>query len=471
MTRVEAAAVRALAPIHLIHVGGIGVSALARLLLADGTAASGSDPKPTPQTAALAALGMRVAIPAEPHAIPADATIVVSSAIKRDNPELREAHASGRPILHRAQLLTLLANTGRPTIAVSGTHGKTTTSAMITHILASTGADPTFVVGSELAGSGVNAGRGTGAWSVVEADESDGSLCWLSPDVAVLTNLEPEHLDHYAGIDELTETMRAWIANVRPGGIVIACSDDPGARHVLEQLPATLPIRTYGTDAGDARIVVLAGTVTVHVDGEVHRLELPVPGIHNARNATAAILACAHAGIPVADAVAALASFAGTRRRFERRGIAAGITVIDDYAHHPSEIAATLSAARSLLPERGRILAIFEPHLYSRTRHLGAALGAALVAGADLVAILPIEGSREAPVEGVTSRIVLDGALAADPRATVADCPTREDAIAWVRAHARAGDLLLTLGAGGITTLGPELLAALDADATPGAAR
>ena len=449
----------ALAPFHLIHVGGIGMSALARILVADGIPVSGSDPKETGQTIALRALGVPVAIPGDVAAIPAGATIVVSSATRPDNPELIAARERGLVVLHRSQLLALLVR-GHPTIAVSGTHGKTTTTAMIVHILRTAGLDPTFIVGSELVDPATNAQRGSGDWSIVEADESDGSLLSLAPDVAVLTNLEPEHLDHYAGIEELTETMRAWIAGVQPDGCVVACVDDPGARAVIDG--ARTPTRTYGFDAGDARLVRIDGTTVLELDGSAHRLELAAPGAHNARNAAAAVLAAQQAGVDPASAVRALATFTGTRRRFEAKGTTGSIRIIDDYAHHPTEIAATLQAARDVTRERGRIIALFEPHLYSRTMHLGADMGAALAHGADLVAILPIDGSREADVPSVTSRIVLDGALAAEPRRIVAWCANRDDAVRWVMRHADDDDLILTIGAGGITTLGPELLSELE---------
>lgn len=449
----------ALAPFHLIHIGGIGMSALARILIADELAVSGSDPKETAQTTALRALGVPIAIPSDVDAIPAGATIVVSSAIRADNPELVAARERGLVILHRSQLLALLVR-GRPTIAISGTHGKTTTTGMLIHILRSAGLDPTFVVGSELVEPATNAQRGTGDWCIVEADESDGSLLSLAPHVAVVTNLEPEHLDHYRGIDELTDTMRAWVAGVQPDGCVIACADDPGARTVL--VGASVPVQTYGLDAGDARLVRIAGATVLELDGDAHRLELTAPGAHNARNAAAAVLAARVAGVDPATAVRALTSFRGTRRRFEARGAVGSIRIIDDYAHHPTEIAATLQAAREVSRDRGRVIALFEPHLYSRTMHLGAEMGAALAHGADLVAILPIDGSREAEVPEITSRIVLDGVLAAEPRRIVAWCAHRDDAVRWVIRHAGDEDLILTIGAGGITTLGTELLAALE---------
>lgn len=447
-------ALHALAPFHLVHVGGIGMSALARILHAEGIPVSGSDPKETNSTQALRSLGIDVRVPPDPAAIPEDATIVLSSAARDDNPDVLAARTRGLPMIHRSQLLALLTR-GAPTIAVAGTHGKTTTTAMTLGILRDTGADPSFVVGSELGGEGINAARGIGEHWVVEADESDGSLLWLSPDIAIVTNLEPEHLDHYADLAELTDTFRAWLATMPEQGRVIACADDAGAAAIGRADDG------YGFDAGNARLTEIAGTLTLRIEHETVKLDLPVPGAHNARNAAAAVLAAYRTGVPVADAVEALRTFGGTRRRFERRGEAAGVTVIDDYAHHPTEITATLRAARARLPPGGRIIALFEPHLFSRTVHLGAPLGAALATEADLVAILPIEPSRERPVDGVTSRIVLDGALAAAPRRTIGWCASRADAVAWVLHHARSGDLVLTLGAGGITTLGDELLAAL----------
>lgn len=448
-------------PIHLIGAGGVGMSALARILLARGEAVSGSDLKPSPGLVALGALGARVHIGHDASNVAGAHTVVVSSAIREHNPELVAARARGIPILHRAQLLAALMRGRRP-LLVSGTHGKSTTTSMIALILQATGMDPTFVIGGDLNERGTNAHDGAGAWFVAEADESDSSLLWFTPEIAVVTNVEAEHLDHYRDEDEIRDTFRTFIANVTTGGQAVICADDVGARVVAEN--AACDVVTYGLDAGQWRAMRTATKehqrLEVSLDGRVvGELVLPVPGAHNARNALGAIAASTLAGATFEAAAAALSSFGGVGRRFQTRGRIRDVAVIDEYAHHPTEVSAAIQAARERTD--GKVIAVFQPHLYSRTQHLGAALGAAL-AEADIVVVLPIYGAREDPQPGVTSTLVVDGALAVRASADVTAIHRRAEVAAYVARRAEAGDLVLTMGAGDVTMLGPEILRALE---------
>jgi len=450
-----------LGPVHLIGIGGAGMSALAKILMARGVAVSGSDLKESPDLAALRALGARIAAGHDEENLVDATTVVVSSAIRETNPELRAARARGLRVLHRAQVLSLLMRDRRG-IAVAGTHGKTTTTSMIALILQRAGLDPSFLVGGEVNERGTNAHDGNGEWLVAEADESDGSFLWLAPEIAVVTSIEADHLDHYKDEAEVRDTFLAFMTNVPPDGVIVACTDDPGVRAAAPRSGRTLI--TYGlrdaewtaertpTDGGQTVRIFRNGTAL----GE---LALPVPGAHNVLNALAAIAASTAVGVEF-DAIAdALGRYGGVRRRFERRGSAGGVAVIDDYAHNPSKVRAALAAAREQTP--ARLIAVFQPHLYSRTQHLGHALGAAL-AEADLVVITDVYGAREDPTPGVTGKLVVDGLLDASPRRRVAYLPRRGDIPGYVADRSAPGDVVLTIGAGDITMLCDEILARLD---------
>lgn len=452
------------APVHLIGAGGVGMSALARILLARGCAVSGSDMKDSPGLAALAALGARVHVGHDAANVADAGTIVVSSAIREHNPELVAARSRGIPVLHRAQLLAALM-LGRRPLLVSGTHGKSTTTSMIALILQASGADPTFVIGGDLNERGTNAHEGAGAWFVAEADESDASLLWFTSEIAVITNVEAEHLDHYADEAEIRDTFRTFISNISPDGHAVICSDDEGARAVAEG--AHRKVVTYGLDSGMWRAERTPSSSgqrlqVAHEGRSAGELFLPTPGAHNARNALGAIAAATLAGATFDAAASALGTFGGVGRRFQVRGRERGVTVIDDYAHHPTEVSAALSAAREQAP--ARVIAVFQPHLYSRTQHFGAALGAALTA-ADIIIVTSIYGAREDPQPGVTSALVVDGATAARPGADITYVQKRSDIASSVAERAQAGDLVLTIGAGDVTMLGGEILQALRRDA------
>ena len=371
--------------------------------------------------------------------VPPGAEIVVSSAIPAENPERAVARERGLKELHRAELLGELTRL-RPTIAVTGTHGKTTTSSMVVHALRRCGLDPGYLVGGEVRSTGSNAGWGGGVWLVVEADESDRSLLGLAPRVAVLTNAELDHHATYASQRDVDDTFRAFLDLAED----VVLGDEPGLT------------RFRGSVARPEDIELEPGGVRFTLDGV--RVELPVPGVHNARNAATALAACRLAGADPDQAAAALADFSGAGRRFERMGATAtGAQVVDDYAHHPTEVRATIAAARTLGPRR--VVAIFQPHLFSRTRHQHREFGAAL-ALADLVVVLDIYPARERAEDfpGVTGRMVAAAAADAAGGRRVAWLPGFDAAERFLRNELREGDLLLTLGAGDVDALGRRLV-------------
>jgi UDP-N-acetylmuramate--alanine ligase len=475
--------------VHFVGIGGAGMSGIARILLARGTRVSGSDAKDSAGLAALRALGADVHVghdAAHLAHLAAGDTVVVSSAVRESNPELAAARAAGLRVLHRSQALAAVMQ-GRRGVAVAGTHGKTTTTAMVTVALQHCGADPSFAIGGELTEGGANAHDGSGDVFVAEADESDGSFLLYRPLVAIVTNVEPDHLDHYGTPEAVAAAFDAFCDSVQPGGVIVACGDDPGAARMAaaaRERRADVTVRTYGFgDPGPAATepgapldtgVALAddGTVSLTVAGAAAgELRLRVPGRHNVLNAAAAFTAVTGLGFPAAETAAGLEGFTGTRRRFESRGVVNGVAVVDDYAHHPTEVAAVLRAARDVTG--GRVLAVFQPHLYSRTRIFGAEFGAALGL-ADEVVVMDVYAAREDPEPGVSGALVADAVPL--PRERVAYVPSWSAVAAEVAGRTRPGDLVLTLGAGDVTMLGPEILTALAARGTadagaPGTAR
>jgi UDP-N-acetylmuramate--alanine ligase len=422
--------------LHFVGIGGAGMSGLAIVARALGARVSGSDR--APGSPYLLRSGL-TALPHDAANVPDGAELVYSSAIPVDNPERAAARKRGLRELHRADLLGEITRL-RPTIAVTGTHGKTTTSSMLVHALRGCGMDPGYLVGGEVRSTGSNAGWGAGEWLVVEADESDRSLLKLAPRVAVLTNAELDHHATYSSQRDVDDTFRAFLALADE----VVLGDEPA----LTRFP--------GRVARPDGIELSAGASRFSVDGTP--VSLPVPGVHNARNAATALAACALAGADLASAAAALADFGGAGRRFERVGTtAAGALVVDDYAHHPTEVRATIAAARTLGPRR--VVAVFQPHLFSRTRHQYREFGAAL-ADADVVAVLDIYPAREraADFPGVTGRLVAAAAADAAGGRQVAWLPGFDEAEAWLTAELRPGDLLLTLGAGDVDALGRRLV-------------
>ena len=468
VTPVDPVPLSELGRVHFVGIGGAGMSGIARIMLARGIPVSGSDSAASPGLDELAALGARVAVGhAAEHLGDAD-TLVVSSAIRPDNPELAEARRRGLRVLHRAAALASVM-LGRQGIAVAGTHGKTTTTSMITTVLRHCGADPSYVIGGILAETGLGADQGSGRAFVVEADESDGSFLMLAPDAAVVTSVEADHLDNYADLAQIEAAFGAFAAKISSGGLLVACADDPGARELARQAAGTdsdLRVLTYGTAAdadyrvSDVRPEGMAARLTI-TGGPGTRAEGPaqvriaVPGRHNALNAAAAFAITAELGFAPGPVAAGLAAYGGARRRMELKGEADGVRVVDSYAHHPTELAADLAAARDIAAG-GRVIALFQPHLFSRTRIFAADFGAAL-SQADEVLVLDIYAAREDPEPGVTGQLICD----AVPGERAQFLPDRASAPAVAAGLAKPGDLVLTMGAGDVTALGPLIVGAL----------
>jgi UDP-N-acetylmuramate--alanine ligase len=449
--------------VHVTNVGGAGMSAVATLLAEMGHRVDGHDPAPTtPFVEPLRALGVDVRTgPERPPLADAVDAVVVSTATPDDDPDVTAARGRGVPVLHRSAALGAICGRRR-TIAVAGTHGKTTTSALLATVLAGTGRSPGWVVGAAIAGLGRSASWGGDGPLVVEADESDGTFLCLGAHAAIVTNVEPDHLEHWGGVDALRGAFERFVAAL-PGPAVL-CLDDPGAAVLVAA--AADPV-TYGRDPGaDYRIadVAPAGSgvaFTVHHGEESVAVTLPAaPGTHNAANATAALAVAHRVGVPLAEGAAALAGFAGVARRFEHRGEAGGVTLVDSYDHLPTEVAAALAAARDGPWER--VVCIFQPHRYSRTAALWREFAHAFV-DADLLAITDVYAAGEAMRPGVTGKLLVDAVLDADPWASVAYLPRLDDVLLWLRAVLRPGDLCLTLGAGDLTHLAPRILAMVEA--------
>jgi UDP-N-acetylmuramate-alanine ligase len=516
--------------VHFVGIGGAGMSGIARIMLDRGAKVSGSDSGASATLDELSALGARVHVGHAAGQLGDADTVVVSSAIRATNPELAEARRRGLRVLHRAAALASLMF-GRRVIAVTGTHGKTTTTSMITTVLLETGAGPAYAIGGLLAATGTGAADGPGGDFVAEADESDGSFLMYAPDVAVVTNVEADHLDNYGTEQAYRASFADFLARVKPGGVLITSADDPGARDLAERaralgvrvvtfgespdadyrvtgitttgmetsltirrqpdnskkrasapVPGTADVSGDGNGAGHD--VAGAGRATADREGKPRSfgridldLLLGVPGHHYALNAAGAFAAAVELGIEPALAAGALASYRGAARRLEPKGEAGGVRVLDTYAHHPTELAADLRAAREIIgggtaSGGGRVIAVFQPHLYSRTRIFAAEFGAALGL-ADEVVVLDVYAAREDPEPGVTGRLVADavpgGPVLSGPvfSGSVHYVPRFEDVPKVVAALAAPGDLVLTMGAGDITRMGPLVLAEI-ADPAPG---
>jgi UDP-N-acetylmuramate--alanine ligase len=405
------------------------------------------------------------------------ATLVVSTAIRADNPELVAARERGLLVLPRAVALASVM-VGRRSIAVAGTHGKTSTTSMLTVAVQACGVDPSFAIGGDLNESGSNAHAGEGDVFVAEADESDRSFLLLAPFGGIVTNVEADHLDNYGDLAAVEAAFDQFLQTVHPDGFVVVCADDPGTAR-LRTVPSKARLRTYGRAAdADLRLLDLQvaqdGTsYTAVLDGqELGRVRIQVPGEHMALNSAAALLAGLELGLPVEGLIDGLARFGGVHRRFELKGVAAGVRVYDDYAHHPTEVSAQLHAARAVAGA-GRLVVAFQPHLYSRTREFAEGFGQAL-ALADEVVVMEVYGAREDPVPGVTGAMVADAVPL--PAERVLFEPSWSAAAPALAARAQPGDLVMTMGAGDVSMVGPEVLEALRAraagrDGTAGARR
>lgn len=450
--------------VHMIAVGGSGMSGVARLFLANGVALSGSDNVDLPVLEDLRVAGAHISVGYSAKniaSVPDGAVVVISSAINEENPELIECRRRGLPVLHRSQGLAMVMR-GRRGLAVAGANGKTTTSGMATAALTALDADPSFAIGANVAGLGVNAAPGAGDVFVVEADESDGSFVVYHPQVAIVTNIREDHLDFYGSMDNLVMAYETFADTIDSGGLLVACADDAGSADLAQRRRAVgARVVTYGTSPdADVRIVASSGAgfdwraqVSVHGADPVE-LALAVPGAHNLLNATGVLAALVDGlGFDSAQVARALTSFTGTSRRFEPRGEAAGVRVVDDYAHNPGKLEALVRTAAGLT-EGGRLFVVFQPHLYSRTRNAAPGLGAALD-GADRAFVLDVYGAREQPMAGVSGRLVVD---AVTKPGVARYTPTADDALAALLNEVRPGDLVCTVGAGDITYLGPRLL-------------
>lgn len=444
--------------IHFIGIGGAGMSAIAKILLQLGYSVSGSDIKLSPITKKLEGMGAVVYEGHQGSNVEGAGTVVISTAINLTNPELIAAKELGITVLHRADVLAEIMQP-RHSIAVAGAHGKTTTTSMIALVLEYNKLDPTVIVGGELSYIGGNAKLGQSNFLVAEADESDGSFLKLTPKTVVITNIEDDHLDHYGTLENIMQAFREFASKVADSGTVVCCTDDSNVRQLINELPNQSYI-TYGlNEQADYTVqnIQIQGTntaVDVYYQGQLlGKLELQVPGMHNLVNALAAVAVGREAGLDFADIANALGEFRGVSRRFQTMGDVLGVRIVDDYAHHPTEIHATLNAARSAGFQR--VVAVFQPHRYSRTKFLYKEFGK-VFGPADEIIINDIYAACELPIEGVSANLIVDEIEKNEGR-SVHYIPTLEDTVDYLAEHVQPGDIVLTMGAGNVWTVGTKL--------------
>ncbi|MEZ2388724.1 UDP-N-acetylmuramate--L-alanine ligase [bacterium RCC_150] len=444
---------QSLGNVHFIGVGGVGMSAVARIMVARGVPVSGSDAKDLPVMKDLQDAGARIHVGYAAENLGDARTVVAGSAIRSDNPELEAAREAGLPVLHRSEALAATMGTDR-VVTVAGTHGKSTTTSMVAVLLKEAGLDPSFAIGANVPALGVNAAHGSSDIFVAEADESDGSFLNYRPLIAVVTNVEADHLDYYGTPEAVYASFDSFAALLPAHGVLFACADDDGARALAARTRAagTTRVVSYGT-AQDADIRLHdggPGDVRIAAYGAQYPLNLQVPGRHNALNAAAAFAVAVELDVPAESAAAALGHFTGASRRFEFKGEGRGVRVYDDYAHHPTEVRAALSAARSVAGDN-KVHVLFQPHLFSRTREFAAEFAESLGA-ADTALVLDIYPAREDPIPGVTSALITDrlpsGRLVAGG----------QEALEAVVSAASGGDIILTVGAGDVTAYGPRIV-------------
>ena len=446
--------------VHFVGIGGSGMSGIARMMHARGIAVTGSDRSESATVTALRDLGIDVQIGHDARHVGDADTLVVTGALWLDNPEYQEALRRGLPVLHRANALAWLVRDER-LISVAGAHGKSTTTAMLVTAMCSLDLDPSFVNGAVIQAAATSAAWGEGELFVVEADESDGSFLMYDTSIGIVTNIDTDHLDHYGSEDALADAFVEFASRVRE--FVVLSADDEGTVRVRERLDDTVRVMTFGEAAeADVRLTSVSAegpmAYTVEVGGVSHDGVLGVPGRHNAVNAAGVVAVLVGLGIEPAAAVGALDGFSGTQRRFESHGLADGVRLYDDYAHHPTEVAAALQTARSVAGT-GRVIAIHQPHLYSRTQAMADDFARVYEHGADHTVVLDVYGAREDPIEGVTGQLVVDGFK--NP-ARVDYRPDWQLAAARIAEIARPGDIVMTLSCGDVYRILPSVRTALE---------
>ena len=448
--------------IHFIGVGGAGMSGIARIMLAKGFSISGSDKSESAMLTSLKALGAEIFVGHASQNLGDAQMVIISSAINESNAELLAAKAKGLPIIARATALAWLMSEST-SVAIAGTHGKTTTTAMLTVALQSAGLDPSFAIGGTINTAGTNAHSGTGTIFVAEADESDGSFLAYKPTGAIITNIELDHVDHFPNEDAVFAVFEQFVSSIKQGGFLVACGDDAGVNNLLKRIKRTdLQIYLYGKGtSNDFRIDKIhlapkgSSSVVSSTGRKVGELNLAVAGEHNLLNGLAAFAAASALGAAETKVLDGLASFTGTKRRFELKGEVGGVKVIDDYGHHPTELTVTLTTAKNLA-QAGRVIVIFQPHRYSRTAAFAKQFSAAL-ALADFTYLLEVYAASEKPLPGVSSLLI---AKAMNPQQVKFE-PSMIEVVNEVVAMAKSGDVILTLGAGDVSSLGEPILQAL----------
>ena len=448
--------------IHFIGVGGAGMSGIARIMLAKGFSISGSDKSESAMLTSLKALGAEIFVGHASQNLGDAQMVIISSAINESNAELLAAKAKGLPIIARATALAWLMSEST-SVAIAGTHGKTTTTAMLTVSLQSAGLDPSFAIGGTINTAGTNAHSGTGTIFVAEADESDGSFLAYKPTGAIVTNIELDHVDHFPNEDAVFAVFEQFVSSIKQGGFLVACGDDAGVNNLLKRIKRTdLQIYLYGKGtSNDFRIDKIhlapkgSSSVVSSTGRKVGELNLAVAGEHNLLNGLAAFAAASALGAAETKVLDGLASFTGTKRRFELKGEVGGVKVIDDYGHHPTEVNVTLTTAKNLA-QAGRVIVIFQPHRYSRTAAFATQFSTSL-ALADFTYLLEVYAASEKPLPGVSSLLI---AKAMNPQQVKFE-PSMIEVVNEVVAMAKSGDVILTLGAGDVSSLGEPILQAL----------
>ena len=448
--------------IHFIGIGGAGMSGIARIMLAKGFSISGSDKNDSSLLTSLKALGAVIFIGHDAQNLGQAELVIVSSAIAEGNPELAAAKAKNIPVVQRANALAWLMSEST-SIAVAGTHGKTTTTAMLTVALQSAGLDPSFAIGGTINTAGTNAHSGSGSIFIAEADESDGSFLAYQPTGAIITNIELDHVDHFANEAAVFEVFEQFVSSIKQDGFLVACGDDPGVKTLLKRINRSdLRIFLYGKDENNdfrmSKIALAPTTSTASISNtgkKLGELQLSLPGEHNLLNSLAAFVAATAVGAAEDKLIMGLKSFTGTRRRFELKGEVGGVKVIDDYGHHPTELTVTLIAAKNLA-QSGRVLVVFQPHRYSRTAAFAPAFATALQI-ADFTFLLEVYAASEKPISGVSSLLIAKNMTAAQVKFE----PSMLTVVSEVAAMAKSGDVIITLGAGDVSSLGEPILQAL----------